>query len=311
MPAKRRAPRVQQANVAADDSPKVKDTTVKIVDHNNKPTRQGFMTHCAALENSVSPYSGTCSGNPELWLTKFTRYAKLKQLDEQLQCLSFPLFLKDSALFWYEQLDDETKNNFSDLVSRFIEEFQLNSTLKMSKLAHLIATKQKDGESVSDYLLQISQQCRELGRTPDQEMEFAVQGLLPHIRQQVMLSGPSSIHDVRKVALLVESINPPTNTTTHATPAVNTMQDEMSMLKDKLTAQEKQISELTTSLQAKDSRKRRYNGDNQSNKRRRPCGRCDEHHRYGQCPAYGKECSKCKKTGHFPKVCKSVKPKTD
>lgn len=38
------------------------------------------------------------------------------------------------------------------------------------------------------------------------------------------------------------------------------------------------------------------------------CKFCAGSHRRGSCPAYGKQCAKCKKTGHFAKCCLS-KPK--
>lgn len=42
-----------------------------------------------------------------------------------------------------------------------------------------------------------------------------------------------------------------------------------------------------------------------SNNNRRPCKYCSYHHRPRECPAYGKECTQCKKLNHFRSVCKS------
>ena len=36
-----------------------------------------------------------------------------------------------------------------------------------------------------------------------------------------------------------------------------------------------------------------------------PCRYCSEIHVPQQCPAYGKRCARCGKTGHFRKVCQS------
>lgn len=38
---------------------------------------------------------------------------------------------------------------------------------------------------------------------------------------------------------------------------------------------------------------------------RKPCSRCGNRHEYNKCPAYGKECLKCKKPNHFAKMCQS------
>ncbi|UYV84656.1 hypothetical protein LAZ67_X003000 [Cordylochernes scorpioides] len=35
------------------------------------------------------------------------------------------------------------------------------------------------------------------------------------------------------------------------------------------------------------------------------CGKCASKHEYGNCPAYGKQCYKCKKPNHYAKCCKN------
>lgn len=39
---------------------------------------------------------------------------------------------------------------------------------------------------------------------------------------------------------------------------------------------------------------------------RKPCTRCGTRHDYRKCPAFGKECRKCKKPNHFAKMCQST-----
>ena len=40
---------------------------------------------------------------------------------------------------------------------------------------------------------------------------------------------------------------------------------------------------------------------------RKPCKYCIGIHVPKQCPAYGKMCARCRKTGHYKKVCRSRK----
>ena len=40
---------------------------------------------------------------------------------------------------------------------------------------------------------------------------------------------------------------------------------------------------------------------------RKPCRYCSGIHVHQQCPAFGKTCARCGKTGHYKKVCRSRK----
>ena len=71
-----------------------KDTAVKshvVLDN----TAQAYS--CAALEGSVPRYHGLTTGNVNLWLSKFDRYAQLKHWNDATKALSFPLFMEGSA----------------------------------------------------------------------------------------------------------------------------------------------------------------------------------------------------------------------
>ncbi|KAK2142094.1 hypothetical protein LSH36_997g02068 [Paralvinella palmiformis] len=103
----------------------------------------------------------------------------------------------------------------------------------------------------------ISAKCRELSRSPEQELEYVVQGLLPNIQQQVLLKEPSTLSDVKRIALLVESMTPTvtgectlvfptTNTTT-----VNGVSDDLLCIKEQLKTQADQVAALTLQLKRK------------------------------------------------------------
>lgn len=40
---------------------------------------------------------------------------------------------------------------------------------------------------------------------------------------------------------------------------------------------------------------------------RKQCGKCGGIHEYRRCPAFGKECNKCRRVYHFARVCRSQK----
>ena len=55
----------------------------------------------------------------ETWLLHFQRYADYKQMNNDDKAAFFPLFLKDSAIDWYDNLQDEIKNDFAGTIAQF------------------------------------------------------------------------------------------------------------------------------------------------------------------------------------------------
>ena len=54
----------------------------------------------------------------------------------------------------------------------------------------------------------------------------------------------------------------------------------------------------------------RRSGTSSYSQQRGQCNKCGYKHNKGQCPAYGKDCGSCGKTGHFAKVCRGRPPTT-
>ena len=317
-------------------SNKVKDTSHTTVEDNNN------FANCRALENSVPIYHGQNSGNPSLWLKKFNRYANLRKWTDSTKCVSLALFLDNAAAEWFDSLDaDSFKDNFSSLSDSFLKEFSLTKAQELSKLSFLITRKQSPTETVEDYFLNVAKRCRELTRTPQQHFEIIVQGLLPHIQQQVLLQEPSTVAEVKRIALLVESVQQsPTSTPTASTSSlpveVNSVSYDLTQIREQLRAQADQVAELTSQLRHERHRDQshrpdkrrlhnrhddkfytrrcheRYGQDSRRSNRLAKqddkmfnCRRCGEHHGPRSCPAYGQKCRKCSRFGHFAKVCRA------
>jgi hypothetical protein len=318
------------AHAQYDNGTKVKDTNV------NKPVSDSesfaeTLKHlsaarnysCAALENSVPRYHGLSTGNADLWLEKFQRYAELKQWSDSIKALSFPLFLESSAQVWHDLLDHETKVNYSKLISQFSKEFTLSMAQRYVKLDQLSSRKQADDEQVEHYLVDIAQQCRELKIPADREVEYATSGLRPQLKAQVLiqielLERQPTMADVRRFSQLLEGITLPH---THSAPAA-----AISATSNLCTSPTKE--QLVAKIHALERRQPGTNGvkkrtiydnsynvkDIPSSKRVRPnqvntpnCHWCGRTHAYGSCPAYGKMCTKCNKYNHFAAVCRSIK----
>ena len=159
-------------------------------------------------------------------------------------------------------------DDFDILSKTFIAEFSLTKTQQLSKL---ITRKQQINESVETYILDISAKCRELSSSHKQELEYMVQGLLPNIQQQVRLKEPSSLSDVKRIALLVESMTPTVIgestsifTTANTTTVKSVSDDDLLRIKEQLKTQADQEAVLTLQLKRLKATVMQYQMDKRS-----------------------------------------------
>jgi hypothetical protein len=304
MPPKRRAAKTARGNAAIFPeelaSPAPAQNTASDVNNNTLAELSNALMNfkqnysCAALEKSVQPFSGSATGNPEEWLATYDRYTKLKRWDEATSTLSFPLFLQDTALAWYDGLQASTQTNYSELRGLFLAEFSLSQSQIYSELAKLADLKQGK-ETVEAYMLDVARRCKRLGRTDTQQLEYVIQGLRPEIRRQVLLQEPTTLAQVRRVATLCETVDTKADTAYVLT------------LKEQLAEKDRELEELKAGQQHKNKWPRRTQNDRRPYKgsQRKDCGRCGESHKFKECPAYGTECGKCKKLNHWSKMCRT------
>lgn len=261
---------------------------------------------CSALENSVKQYSGTQTGCPKEWIATYERFSLLKGWDNETKGMAMPLYLKDTALSWYEEQEETLLTDFKSLKHAFLDRFQLTRTQILTELDVLAARKQARSETVDEYLADIARKCKRLKRTKDQEFECALQGLLPHIKQHVLLQQPETIEDIRRVGALCELVH------------VNvTQNDNDNDLKDLVASLREEIIQQKETIQKLQARQVPVWATQQSTSGSSNCTWCGYTNCKGKstgdktkCPAYGKTCAICKKLNHFAKACKTQKRKS-
>lgn len=272
---------------------------------------------CAALEKSITPYNGTSSGCPDVWLKGYERYTKLKRWDDETAAISFPLFLESSARSWHESLPTSITDDYTNVRELFLKEFTLSGAQMLAELDTLSARKQATDERLEDYLLDISKTCRRLGRTTQQHLEHAIQGLRPDIKRQVLLQQPKSLEDVRRIGTLCESVSAMENNQSNGSnePTVAAVKSDIDA---RFEAQEREIQRLRTQLAVANNKNNRgrqfrrggpYQRPNQPNRStgNQHCTRCGKWHSLnnrGDCPAWGKTCDYCHFKNHFKVVCR-------
>ena len=149
--------------------------------------------------------------------------------------------------------------------------------------------------------MDISKQCRDLDRTPEQELEIAIQGLRPDIKKQVLLREPATLADVRRVAILTESVSSPTTASVCPVSKSNDISD----LRELIQKQQDDIKTLTSLVNKRPSQ--HQDKPSKRHKTNRECQKCGRFHSDNQCPAHGQKCNYCRKLNHFAKMCFSKK----
>jgi hypothetical protein len=138
----------------------------------------------------------------------------------------------------------------------------------LAELDNLAARKQTSSKKLEDYLADIAKTCKRLGRTQQQQLEHAIQGLRPDIKRQVLLQQPTSLEDVRRIGTLCESISAMEQ-------ELVTVAAASSDMDARLDAQARQIEQLKSQLaaanrgQSRGNKSHRYGPYQRSN---RGCG---------------------------------------
>jgi hypothetical protein len=263
--------------------------------------------HCAALESSVNFYHGTMSGCPKAWLASYDRLGWLKGWDSVVMAMVLPLYLRATALAWYDSMSKAVQNDYGKLCELFIKQFTITKTQMLAELDGLANRKQLQGESVESYLLDINQRCKKLKRSQELEFEHALQGLLPYIKQQVLLQQASSVDDIRRIGQLCELVPPPTFS---QGPDVALL-DMVATLRDEIKEQRETINKLTEGKQGPRTQAPRTQAPpSQGQQRCQWCGMywCKgktPETRVANCIAFNKPCHTCQRLHHFAKMCKT------
>ncbi|CAC5362970.1 unnamed protein product [Mytilus coruscus] len=91
---------------------------------------------------------------------------------------AFTCFIDDYALAWYMLLDNEDRNNKKTLFRKFTERFGRNGIEKVGFWKDAADVKQKDDETVSQFISRIERLCFQAGQTVMME-QFIHRGLRP------------------------------------------------------------------------------------------------------------------------------------
>jgi hypothetical protein len=125
----------------------------------------------------------------------------LQGTPHNLVCRAFPLILSGSARDWIQKLSPSSINSFEDLERKFLTQFLVGCKRK-KPFGQLMALRQKEGESLKDYVICFNQ-ARLMVDNPTKETVYATlyQGLRVEgpLMDEITLNHPENLADLMDV----------------------------------------------------------------------------------------------------------------
>ena len=139
------------------------------------------------------------------FVRNYKRAAQLNGWDENSLALGFPLYLKGHAGAWYKTLPASDGMSFDNLSAELIRHF--GSGASEWRIRHALSQRrQLEKETVADYSYSLRSQCARLNLPRGEWTHYFVQGLLPEIREYVVLQQPDNLEAAENFAKLKESV---------------------------------------------------------------------------------------------------------
>ena len=139
----------------------------------------------SVLPEECSPNIFDGEGDIIDWLTKFKLYAIARGWNNTEQRATLPCFLKKTALTWYQCMDPEKISSIELLKDALTQWFGPHPADIWKAYDRFVERKQKVGETVNDFYLEIFKIGRETGGNPEYIKNKFVRGLLPFIADYV------------------------------------------------------------------------------------------------------------------------------
>ncbi|CAC5360399.1 Retrovirus-related Pol polyprotein from transposon 297 [Mytilus coruscus] len=116
--------------------------------------------------------------NADIWVQRYELMCEFSKWDEVQATRAFTCFIDNYALAWYMLLDAEDRNSKDKLFRKFKERFGRKSIEKVGLWKDAADLKQKQNETVSQFISRIERLCFLSGQTVMME-QFILRGLRP------------------------------------------------------------------------------------------------------------------------------------
>lgn len=140
-----------------------------------------------------------------MWLRSVKHWVAFKEMDRAEKAKSFPVMLRGSALVWYDNVDDDVKDDFDLLTEAFLDRYHIVGVTGWKDAASMWSTPQLPHQSVDDYLNQMERKASKTTMPDDQKRFAVINGLRYNIRQQVLQHEIINLSQIRHWATIAEA----------------------------------------------------------------------------------------------------------
>jgi hypothetical protein len=180
----------------------------------------------AARPLTIPQFSGTHTDDAQVWFDKFEQYAKYRKWTAEEQANAFPVLLDGNAIYWFKKL--ENKADITIIKNKFLERFYDAESLKWVRLTELSERRQKETETVDDFIAAAEKLCTELDKPLSDNTEVLVRGFLPHIRTFIISKGATTLKEIIQAARMAQGLQPAmTQSSTDITKALQDIKSEL------------------------------------------------------------------------------------
>ena len=184
-----------------------------------------------SVPDSFAPSSFNGSNaDADSWLAHFQRYTEYRQIPDEDVVAMFPLFLRDSAIDWYETLSRDVKNDLKALRENFRSYFGKSDLDYFFTEESVFTRTQRPKEKAREYIAQMQKLAGRIpGLADDVFLWIILKGLRPQIRASVIQQKGDikSVADLLQFAKLAESAGPGNDDDAGSDPRMNQLMSEV------------------------------------------------------------------------------------
>ena len=118
-------------------------------------------------DSFAPPVFSGANADADTWLAHFQRYAEYRQLSDEDIIAIFPLFLRETAMNWYETLGRDAKSNLETLVDNFKTYFGKSPFDYVFEEESVFTRAQRPREKARDYIAQMQKLAKRIPALDD------------------------------------------------------------------------------------------------------------------------------------------------
>jgi Retrotransposon gag protein len=173
------------------------------------PTIDSHPTPSIEMASSLIPlpFHGRTTERAENWVDNFEAWTKFARIsDEEQKIAAMTLLLRDSARLWIDSLNPKP-TTFTQLSAMFRSNFKRDDTAGWRDVAQLWTIVQRQNQNVESFINEIEEKGAKCKADQDQLRICALNGLLPYLKEAVIMQDIKSLACIKRYAMLKESVS--------------------------------------------------------------------------------------------------------